>query len=250
MSHDDKGREVYFKDAKAYYDPTMLDKKAQRAKLQSQIKSLTAELNDNNKPLLIIGKMKSSVSVQNFVNTNKEETNEFIANSYYYPVDRRTLANRVNRQNGNNHVHVEPHHTDIQPEAINIYTRKPERIRIGSVSKYYDDNVKSGMVEAESTGVVQADKRFYYESSAATVNNNVKRVENAVAKVEDAAAAKIEKKVETVAKVEDTAAAKIEKKVENNIVQNAVKDTVQDAIKAPNTQGLKTGGFRILRKSN
>jgi len=215
MSHDDKGREVYFKDAKAYYDPTMLDKRAQRAKLQAQIKSLTNEMNDSEKPTLIVGKMKSSLSVQNFVNTNKEETNEFIANSYYYPVDKSTLANRQNNQNTN--LRTITNNNNLKKveknQAINMYTRKPEKIIIGSVDKYYD-SVKGGLVEAESTGVTKADKRFYYEDSAAAKS--------------------------TV------------KKPETNIVQNATKDPIQTATKAPNTQGLKTGGFRILsmRKSN
>lgn len=94
MTEDTKGREVYFKDAGAYYDPTMPDKLAKKASLQALIASLEQEMKSQEVPALIIGKMKANVKVQNFVNTNKEETNEFIAKSYYYPVDRSTLANR------------------------------------------------------------------------------------------------------------------------------------------------------------
>jgi len=80
-------------------------------------------------------------------------------------------------------------------EAINIYTRKPERIKIGSTNKYYDE--KSTVVEAENTGS-KVDKNFYYEDKKQVVNNK--------------------------------------QTINNN----------QNTIKAPNTQGLKTAGFRIL----
>jgi hypothetical protein len=195
MTHDTKGREVYSKDAKAYYDPTALDKQTQRVKLQNQIREMTIEMNTE-RPTLIVGTKKVNVSIQNFVNTNKEETNEFIGKSYYYPVDRSTLANStdsstVNRMDGN----LKKEEKVNKNQAINIYTRKPENIRIGSTNKYYDDNMKSGVVEAESTGVT-ADKAFYYEDKKITTTTNE--------------------------------------------VQN----------KAPNTQGMKTAGFRILRKGN
>jgi len=199
MTHDSKGREVYFKDAKAYYDPTMLDKQALRAKLQKQIRELTIEMSSD-KPTLIVGTVKSSVSIQNFVNTNKEETNEFIAKSYHYDVDRSTLANRtaVNNQlrMGNLNTNEKKVENTNQNQPINLYTRKPENIRIGSTNKYYDN--KSTVVEAESSGT-KADKRFYYE----------------------------DKKVNAV-------------EAQNNV----------NAAPTPNTQGLKTAGFRILRKSH
>ena len=207
MTHDTKGREVYFKDPKSYYDPTIYDKIAQKARLEAQIRELTLELNDPEKPTLIIGTKKSHVSIQNFINTNREETNEFIANSYYYPVPKSTLEYRVsnatnpivNRNNNLKKPEVNKH------EAINLYTRKPESgVIIGSVNKYYGENNKSTRVEAESSGVVKADNRFYYE----------------------------DKKTES------------HKNIENNN-----KNEVQAAAKTPNTQGLKTAGFRILRKN-
>jgi len=199
MTHDAQGREVYFKDPKAYYDPTLDDKRARKVQLQSQIRHLTNEINSN-KPTLIVGTKKSSVKIQNFVNTNSEETSEFIGKSYYYDVDRSTLSNshRTVMQNRSNLRTESNGSKKEQPkknEAINIYTRKPERIKIGSTNKYYDE--KSTVVEAENTGS-KVDKRFYYEDKKQVVNNK--------------------------------------QTINNN----------QNTIKAPNTQGLKTAGFRIL----
>lgn len=209
MTKDTQGREVYQHDAKAYYDPTLNDKLAQKASLQKQIRELTNELNDPEKPTLIIGKVKSSVQIQNRGNTNREETNEFIANSYYYPVDRRTLANRMTMGTSTVKPKVENKSEEQKHEAINIYTKKPERALIGSVNKYYD-NAKTQMVEAESSGVVKADNRFYYEDKK---------------NVTPAASAPISTPVAT-PQPEATVTSK-----------------------APITQGLKTAGFRILRKN-
>ena len=223
MTHDTKGREVYFKDAKAYYDPTLMDKIAQKAKLIDQINNLTIELNDNSKPILIVGTKKASLKIQNFVNTNKEETNEFIGKSYYYPVDRKTLAIEPLFKPHFKKV-VQPKmalafeplfkplfEKVVQPKIekskgpINIYTRKPENIMIGSVNKYYGENNKINIIEAESTGI-KADKKFYYEDKTATKAN--------IVNVKDA--------------------------------------EVKKEAHLPDTQGLKTGGFRIvsLRKRN
>jgi hypothetical protein len=79
-------------------------------------------------------------------------------------------------------------------QAFDIYTKKPVNAIIGSTNKYYDDNKKNSMVEAESSGY-KIDKRFYYEEKKASVPE------------------------------------------------------AQAAVKSPNTQGLKTAGFRILRKN-
>jgi len=164
MTHDTKGRAVYFKDPKAYYDPSLADKLRMKNKLQRNINELRTELNSNNRPTLIIGKAKASVKIQNFMNHNKEETNEFIAKSYYYPVNKQKLAfkrvaelgqARTNlRKEENNNEHQSP---------INIYTRTPENIIIGSPNKYYD-RTDTEVVEAESTGV-KIDRKYYYEDA-------------------------------------------------------------------------------------
>lgn len=164
MTHDTKGRAVYFKDPKAYYDPSLADKMRMKNKLQRNINELRSELNSNYRPTLIIGKAKASVKIQNFVNHNKEETNEFIAKSYYYPVNKQKLAfkrvaelgqARTNlRKEENNNEHQSP---------INIYTRTPENIIIGSPNKYYD-RTDTEVVEAESTGV-KIDRKYYYEDA-------------------------------------------------------------------------------------
>ena len=169
MTQDTKGRDVYIKDAGAYYDPTLADKRAKKASLQAQIASLTKEMNAREVPQLIIGMMKSNVTVQNFVNTNKEETNEFIAQSYYYPVDRRNMVYR-NNTHGINQMKAAP--VAVEPkknQAVNIYTKTPEKMRVGSTNKYYEEG-KNFRVEADSTGVT-ADKRFYYEDKK--LNNEI-----------------------------------------------------------------------------
>jgi hypothetical protein len=133
MTHDSKGREVYFKDPKAYYDPTMDDKRQRKVQLQNQIRHLTNELNSN-KPTLIIGTKKSSVKIQNFFNTNSEETSEFIGKSYYYPVDRSTLSNNhrtvmQNRSNLRTETNGSNKEQPKKNKTINIYTRKPKALK-------------------------------------------------------------------------------------------------------------------------
>ncbi len=211
MTHDSKGREVYFPDPKAYYDPTMNDKRSRKVQLQNQIRHLTNELNSN-KPTLIIGTKKSSVKIQNFFNTNSEETSEFIGKSYYYPVDRSTLSNNhrtvmQNRSNLRTETNGSNKEQPKKNKTINIYTRKPESIKIGSTNKYYDE--KSKIVEAENTGT-KVDKRFYYEDKKQVVNNNQSTNKN------------------------------------QNTDNNQITNNIQNTNKAPNTQGLKTAGFRIL----
>jgi hypothetical protein len=157
LTHDAKGREAYFKDSAAYYDPTRMDKEIRKKTLRSNIINLTKELNSAaNAVPLVVGVKKMTIHSQNFINNNREETNEFIAKSYHYDVDRSTLVNRKPEQTI---VNLKPAAVQNKDNTINIYTRKPERILMGSTNKYYDDK-KSVTVEAESTGV-KADARFY-----------------------------------------------------------------------------------------
>jgi len=160
MAYDTKGREVYFKDPKAYFDPSLPDKIRLKRKLETNIHELRQELNSINKPTLIIGKSKAFVRIQNFVNTNKEETNEFIANSYYYPVKRDKLLPKRVAEFGSAELIARKDNRDNH-DPLNIYTKSPENIRIGSLNKYYDqtDNV---VVEAESTGE-KLDTKYYYQ---------------------------------------------------------------------------------------
>ena len=72
-------------DAGAYYDPTLEDKNARMKYLQERIDALTEQMKLNFKPLKIETR-PVTIAVQNFQNKNKEETNGFIARSYYYPV--------------------------------------------------------------------------------------------------------------------------------------------------------------------
>jgi len=161
MTHDTKGRAVYFKDPKAYYDPSLADKMRMKNKLQRNINELRSELNSNYRPTLIIGKAKASVKIQNFVNHNKEETNEFIAKSYYYPVNKQKLALKRVAVLGQRSNFRKGESSNENQSPINIFTRTPENIRIGSTNKYYD-RTDTQVVEAESTGV-KLDTKYYYD---------------------------------------------------------------------------------------
>lgn len=77
---------VYSADSKAYYDPTLPEKEAKKAELKTSIENMKEDLLHPNIPNFQFEKVKASPKIQNYVNSNKEETNEFIANSYYYPV--------------------------------------------------------------------------------------------------------------------------------------------------------------------
>jgi len=81
----DQTSKVYAMDAGAYYDPTLEDKNARMKYLQERIDALTEQMKLNFKPLKIETR-PVTIAVQNFQNKNKEETNGFIARSYYYPV--------------------------------------------------------------------------------------------------------------------------------------------------------------------
>jgi len=122
LSQETRGKEVYYKDIKPYYDPSAQSKKEKIVSLTNTIKTLSKKLNDNSaRPQF--GKVSITNHVQNFVNKNKENTNKFIADSYYYDVDPSTIQ-------GN---------------------RKPDiQIRIGSTDKYYDRTPEQTLVEADS----------------------------------------------------------------------------------------------------
>jgi len=81
----DQTSKVYPIDAGAYYDPTLPDKQKRMKYLQERIDTLTKQMKSNFKP--VVAEVRSvKLGVQNFTNKNKEETNGFIARSYYYPV--------------------------------------------------------------------------------------------------------------------------------------------------------------------
>jgi len=83
----DQTSQKYPKDAGAYYDPTVEDKESRIKYLEETIARLSNELQHPFTPHELV-KQKVVQKVQNLPNYNKEMTNEFIANSYYYPVPR------------------------------------------------------------------------------------------------------------------------------------------------------------------
>ena len=81
----DQTSKVYQLDAGAYYDPTLEDKNNRIKYLEGNIAYLNEQMKSNLKPIHL-GTGKMHFEVQNFRNKNKEETNTFIGNSYYYQV--------------------------------------------------------------------------------------------------------------------------------------------------------------------
>ncbi len=81
----------YMKDPTAYYDPTLVDKAAKTATivetLQEMKKGLTYE-----GPVFTEENFPVKTKVQNIANASKETSNNLIADSYYYDVNR----NRIN----------------------------------------------------------------------------------------------------------------------------------------------------------
>ena len=81
----------YIKDSTAYYDPTLHEKIHKKIQLVQTIKEMKEALLHPNKPVIqtvLEPKKYGPPKVQNFVNKNKEETNNFINRSYYYPIQK------------------------------------------------------------------------------------------------------------------------------------------------------------------
>jgi len=76
----------YMKDAKPYYDPTTEEKAMKSAAIIESINRMKAEMTYDG-PVFTEENFPVKTKVQNYANFNKEDTNEFIANSYHYPVD-------------------------------------------------------------------------------------------------------------------------------------------------------------------
>jgi hypothetical protein len=81
----------YLKDSTAYYDPTLPEKRFKKAQLVETINEMKEALLHPNKPefqTVLESKRYGPPKVQNYVNKNKEETNDFINRSYYYPIQK------------------------------------------------------------------------------------------------------------------------------------------------------------------
>lgn len=76
----------YFKDPAPYYDPSADEKRAKIAKITQLIANMKYELSKDNQkgPIFTEENFKVKTKIQNYANLNRENTNQFIKNSYYY----------------------------------------------------------------------------------------------------------------------------------------------------------------------
>lgn len=76
----------YIPDFKPYYDPSAEDKARKSEQLSSTIENMENEIRNKNLqgPVFTEENYKKKTRIQNYPNLNRESTNEFIANSYYY----------------------------------------------------------------------------------------------------------------------------------------------------------------------
>jgi hypothetical protein len=78
----------YQGDPTPYYDPTLKEKAALKEHLTNSIERMQENLSQKDMPDFKFEKINTTPRVQNFINQNKEETNEFIAKSYHYGVSK------------------------------------------------------------------------------------------------------------------------------------------------------------------
>ena len=80
------------RDKGSYYDPTIQERQRKILILKDRIAKMDYDLSHNNKPNLEFDKETSTTQVQNPRNFDREVTNKFVADSYFYPVDKNKLA--------------------------------------------------------------------------------------------------------------------------------------------------------------
>ena len=76
----------YFKDPAPYYDPSAEEKKEKVNQISSTIDNMQSEIRNKNLqgPVFTEENFQVKTKIQNYPNLNRESTNEFIKNSYYY----------------------------------------------------------------------------------------------------------------------------------------------------------------------
>lgn len=75
----------YFKDPTPYYDPAADERRLKAQTLSNTIENMKNELKENQKgPIFTEENFKIKTKIQNYSNLNREASNEFIKNSYYY----------------------------------------------------------------------------------------------------------------------------------------------------------------------
>lgn len=80
----------YMKDPKPYYDAGAYDRAVKSAKIVETIKNFKEDLKNeiSNGQVFVEENFPVKTKIQNIANANKEDVNLFIANSYYYDVNR------------------------------------------------------------------------------------------------------------------------------------------------------------------
>lgn len=76
----------YIPDPAPYYDPSAEEKAMKAAQITNTINNMRVELSKENQkgPVFTEENFKVKTKIQNYANLNREATNEFIKNSYYY----------------------------------------------------------------------------------------------------------------------------------------------------------------------
>jgi hypothetical protein len=77
----------YVKDPKAYYDPSYQDKLEKKIQIKKAIQKVRSNLIDQ-KHNFTEENFKIETKIENYKNTNKENTNELIGESYYYDLEK------------------------------------------------------------------------------------------------------------------------------------------------------------------
>lgn len=84
---------VYEYDKNAYYDPTEGNRLREIELLRRKINEMNESLRNNYQPDLMFEKESFRPKIQNPQNSDREVTNKFVAESYFYPVNRTKVAN-------------------------------------------------------------------------------------------------------------------------------------------------------------
>lgn len=81
----------YMKDPRPYYDAGAYDRAVKTNKIIETIKNFKEDLkNTSNQPVFTEENFPVKTKVQNIINASKEDSNNLIANSYYYDVNRKS----------------------------------------------------------------------------------------------------------------------------------------------------------------
>lgn len=140
----DQTSQIYALDPKAYYDPTMNDKIKRIQYLEERIATLNKDMQRSFAPIHVgVGKMH--LTVQNFKNKNKENTNKFIGDSYYYQVGKSPPAPK---QIDNSFIPIE-HTPYIKPEPkgrVTDASLEKQNFNVKIVTKEHIEDKTDGQV--------------------------------------------------------------------------------------------------------